>query len=194
MGSIPGWGRSPGGGHGNPLQSSCLESPMDRGARRATVHGVAQCRTRLSDLAARTRAPLTQPPRPLTPALAGSWAPTRQPPHHLFTQPALSAFLLREPSCLRSHHEALLPQRGPPSPRRPAEPPPPPHPAASSTVSIYTLKPQRAWGRRLRVSARWAVPPEARAVSLHQAEPMLCPPGPEPVVDVLPGKWPGFGG
>ena len=31
-GSIPGWGRSPGGGHGNPLQYSCLENPMDRGA------------------------------------------------------------------------------------------------------------------------------------------------------------------
>ena len=30
-GSIPGWGRSPGGGHGNPLQYSCLENPMDRG-------------------------------------------------------------------------------------------------------------------------------------------------------------------
>ena len=32
MGSIPGWGRSPGGGHGNPLQYSCLENPMDKGA------------------------------------------------------------------------------------------------------------------------------------------------------------------
>ena len=32
MGSIPGWGRSPEGGHGNPLQYSCLENPMDRGA------------------------------------------------------------------------------------------------------------------------------------------------------------------
>ena len=32
VGSIPGWGRSPGGGHGNPLQNSCLENPMDRGA------------------------------------------------------------------------------------------------------------------------------------------------------------------
>ena len=32
MGSIPGSGRSPGGGHGNPLQYSCLENPMDRGA------------------------------------------------------------------------------------------------------------------------------------------------------------------
>ena len=38
-GSIPGSGRSPGGGHGNPLQYSCLENPMDRGTWRATVHG-----------------------------------------------------------------------------------------------------------------------------------------------------------
>ena len=40
MGSIPGWGRSPGGGNGNPLQYSCLGNPMDRGAWRDTVHGV----------------------------------------------------------------------------------------------------------------------------------------------------------
>ena len=40
--SIPGLGRSPGGGNGNPLQHSCLENPMDRGAWQATVHGVAQ--------------------------------------------------------------------------------------------------------------------------------------------------------
>ena len=40
-GSVPGVGRSPGGGHGNPLQYSCLEKPMNRGAWRATVHGVA---------------------------------------------------------------------------------------------------------------------------------------------------------
>ena len=39
-GSIPGSGRSSGGGPGNPLQYSCLENPMDRGAWRATVHGV----------------------------------------------------------------------------------------------------------------------------------------------------------
>ena len=45
--SIPGLGRSPGGGRGNPLQSSCLENPMDRGAWRATVHRVAQSQTRL---------------------------------------------------------------------------------------------------------------------------------------------------
>ena len=42
MGSIPGSGRSPGEGNGNPLLDSCLENPMDRGAWRATVHGVTQ--------------------------------------------------------------------------------------------------------------------------------------------------------
>ena len=51
VGSIPGSGRSPGGGHGNPLQYSNLENPMDRGAWRAPVHGVAENRTGLSDLA-----------------------------------------------------------------------------------------------------------------------------------------------
>ena len=42
LGSIPGLGRSPGKGNGNPLQSSCLENSMDRGAWRATVNGVAE--------------------------------------------------------------------------------------------------------------------------------------------------------
>ena len=42
LGSIPGLGRSPGEGNGNPLQYSCLENPMDRGASWATVHGVAE--------------------------------------------------------------------------------------------------------------------------------------------------------
>ena len=40
LGSIPGLGRSPGGGCGNPLQYSCLEDPMDRGTWQAAVHGV----------------------------------------------------------------------------------------------------------------------------------------------------------
>ena len=40
MGSVPGLGRSLGGGHSNPLQDSCLENPMDRGAWQATVHRV----------------------------------------------------------------------------------------------------------------------------------------------------------
>ena len=44
-GSIPGSGRSPGEGHGNPLQQSCLENPMDREAWWATVHRVAKSRT-----------------------------------------------------------------------------------------------------------------------------------------------------
>ena len=42
MGSIPGLGRSPGEGNGNPLQYSCLENPMDGGTSQATVHGVAR--------------------------------------------------------------------------------------------------------------------------------------------------------
>ena len=48
-GLIPGSGRSPGGGNGNPLQCSCLGNPMDRGARRITVHGIAKSRTQLRD-------------------------------------------------------------------------------------------------------------------------------------------------
>ena len=50
-GSIPGSGRSPGGGNGNPLQFSCLENPMDRGAWRAKVHEVTKSQTQLSDWA-----------------------------------------------------------------------------------------------------------------------------------------------
>ena len=41
-GSVPEWGRSPGGGHGNPLQFSYLEDPMNRKAWQAIVHGVAE--------------------------------------------------------------------------------------------------------------------------------------------------------
>ena len=44
-GSIPGLGRCPGGGHGNPLQCSCLENPRDRGAWRAMVHDVTESNT-----------------------------------------------------------------------------------------------------------------------------------------------------
>ena len=49
-GSFLGWGRSPGGGQGNPLQHSCLENPMDRGAWQATVHRVTKSRTQLKQL------------------------------------------------------------------------------------------------------------------------------------------------
>ena len=44
-GSIPGLGRFPGGGNGNPIQYSCLENPMDRGAWWAIVHSIAKSRT-----------------------------------------------------------------------------------------------------------------------------------------------------
>ena len=46
--SVPGLGRSPGGGNGNPLQYSCLTNPMDSGAWRSVVHGVAKSQPQLS--------------------------------------------------------------------------------------------------------------------------------------------------
>ena len=49
MGSIPGSGKSPGGRNGNPLQSACLENPMDRGAWRVTIHGFSKSQTQMSD-------------------------------------------------------------------------------------------------------------------------------------------------
>ena len=49
LGWIPRLGRSPGGGHGNPLQYSCWRIPMDIGAWQATAHGVPKSRPRLSD-------------------------------------------------------------------------------------------------------------------------------------------------
>ena len=49
LGLIPGSGRFPGGGHGNPLQYSCLENPMDRGAWPVTVHRVAKSQIRLNN-------------------------------------------------------------------------------------------------------------------------------------------------
>ena len=55
MGSIPESGRSPGGGPGIPLQYSCLENPMDRGAWWATVHRVTKSRTRLNNLSRHER-------------------------------------------------------------------------------------------------------------------------------------------
>ena len=50
VGSIPGFRRFPGGRHGNPLQYSCLENPMDRGAWKAAVHRATQSQTRLKQL------------------------------------------------------------------------------------------------------------------------------------------------
>ena len=49
VGLIPGWRRSPGGGHGNPLWYSCLENPLDRGVWWAAVQRVAESQTQLSE-------------------------------------------------------------------------------------------------------------------------------------------------
>ena len=56
MGSIPGLGRSPGEGHGNPLQYSCLENPVDQGAWWTTVHRAAKSWAQLNQLSVHTRA------------------------------------------------------------------------------------------------------------------------------------------
>ena len=50
MGLISGWGKYPGGGHNNPLQYSCLENPMDRGAWWAVVHSISKSQTQLERL------------------------------------------------------------------------------------------------------------------------------------------------
>ena len=49
IGSIPGLGRSPGGGNGNPLQYSCLENSMEKGTWWAIVHGITKSQTLLND-------------------------------------------------------------------------------------------------------------------------------------------------
>ena len=71
---MPGLGRSPGIGHGNPFQYSCLENPMDRGPWRATVHGIGKSRTRLKPLSIA---------RPLSYEV-GSWGSR---PGNLFPEP-----------------------------------------------------------------------------------------------------------
>ena len=57
-GSIPGLGKSPGGGHGNPLQFSCLENPMDRGVWWAMVQRVTKSQTRLKQLSTHACIPI----------------------------------------------------------------------------------------------------------------------------------------
>ena len=71
LGSIPGLGRSSAGGNGNPLQYSCLETPLDREAWRGTVHGVTKSRIRLSDWAHSTA---LSPSEPVM-SWNGYWAP-----------------------------------------------------------------------------------------------------------------------
>ena len=61
IGLMPGSGRSPGEGNGNPLWYFCLENSMDRGACWATVHGIAKSQTQLSDLAYTVAVPFCIP-------------------------------------------------------------------------------------------------------------------------------------
>ena len=98
-GSIPGSGRAPGGGNGYPFQYSCLENPMDRGARWVPGHGLAKSRTRLKqlsihsiqllDLSGPSHRPKPLPWVLLSPfllsalfALRGAWEPSILPSLH----------------------------------------------------------------------------------------------------------------
>ena len=76
MGLVPGLGRSPGEGNGNPLQYSFLEKPMDRGDRQATVHGVAKSQTQLKQLNMQTCVSLVNLPNNpmITPSLPNLWS------------------------------------------------------------------------------------------------------------------------
>ena len=74
VGLIPRLGRSPGGGHSNPFQYSCLENPMDRGAWWATVHGAAKSRTWLSTDLAHTHAVESEDDS--SPLVLSSWVNT----------------------------------------------------------------------------------------------------------------------
>ena len=68
VGLIPGSGRSPGGGSGNPLQYSCLGNPMDRGGWWTTVHGVAKSQTRLKRLSSSSSSPTLCDPMDSSPS------------------------------------------------------------------------------------------------------------------------------
>ena len=92
LGSIPGLGRSPGEGNGNPLQYSCLENPMDGGAWWATVHGVPKSWTRLSDF---------------TFILLGRKTPF---PFNLFPELAPRRLSLKSRECIRAEKELSFPR------------------------------------------------------------------------------------
>ena len=95
---IPGWGRSPGGGNGNPLQYSCLENPIDRGAWRAPVHWVAESWTQLKGL--QFSSPLLLSPGPFIP-LGPCWRPGLPLPTPTPRTPC-------QPGLCQRHHPAGL--------------------------------------------------------------------------------------
>ena len=90
LGSIPELGRSPGGGHGNPLWYSCLENPMDRGAWWAAVHAATKSRMQLND---------------------GAQARIRQDTHKPSSGAQLSALLLPGNASLTPHSRLDLAHR-----------------------------------------------------------------------------------
>ena len=88
-GSIPGSGRAPGEGNGNPLQYSCLENPMDRRAWQATVHGVARV---IYNLATKPPPPIMYQSITFKPFLDGSQLPPLS--HYTTTPKSLTLFLI----------------------------------------------------------------------------------------------------
>ena len=107
LGLIPGSGRSPGEGNGNPLQYSCLENSMDRGTWRATVHGVAKSPTRLKQLS--THVKCNREPLFFIKREVGSPRALQTPSQGFFFNSPF--FLLNLDSCLRvtlpTQHSAL---------------------------------------------------------------------------------------
>ena len=81
MGLIPGWGRSPGGGRGNPLQYSFLENPMDREVWRATAHSVPKSQARLKSLNMHTPTPYNHSLQPSSPCLGVCFSASCSPPN-----------------------------------------------------------------------------------------------------------------
>ena len=92
---IPGSGRSPGEGNGHPLQSSCLENPMDRGAWRATVHGVAKSWTRLNTKHKGVALQLRREDTGWNPEQEGEPPPTPRPGKSLCQDPQSRRSLVR---------------------------------------------------------------------------------------------------
>ena len=114
-GLIPGLGRSPGGGHGNPLQYSSLENPMDRGVWWASVHGVAKSRTQLTGQNYRGLLLSSKQPQAHSGSPMGGQAALNFLPPSLLSLPTLasSSFLplcspSSPPSSFRSSWEAPL--------------------------------------------------------------------------------------
>ena len=132
MGSIPGSGRSPRGGLGNPLQHSCLENPVDRGAWRATVCGAAESHTGLKPLS--THAHMLHTAKPLGPH-------PLCPPCPLFSV-TWASWELRECSGVPLPRSALcLPALGVFLWLVPPLPPIPSHPTFSERLTVMALFP-----------------------------------------------------